>query len=244
MSPSSGQKSLRRLVRRTDAPVEPQLGRVVIARDLDRGDLERRDLERRAAVVWRGRARPGRAITLGSACGSSTRRARRGPHARGPRVTASLAHGCSLPPGRRAASLGGREPWRASPSSGAYSSSRPSSTQRSRSPPRLMSPRPTKAGGKRSPAPEHPCQRARVLARGHAAEQDELAARPRGALERDERRGAAGRGSAARRRRSRRRRTSAVHGGDHALRGGQAERGRDHEDTGPPAAADAAKARA
>src|SRR5437879_144298 len=52
--------------------------------------------------------------------------------------------------------LGGRAPWRTAPCTFAYSSSVPARAERSSNPPRLMSPRPTKDGGKRSRSPKMP----------------------------------------------------------------------------------------
>src|SRR6267142_3875870 len=68
-----------------------------------------------------------------------------------PFVVRQLVHGYRLFNG---SSFGGRAPCRLAPASGTYGSSNPAITQRSMSPPRLMSPRPTKSGGNISRSPK------------------------------------------------------------------------------------------
>ena len=133
--PSSGQKSLRRLVRRTERAPEPHLDVVGVAGQRERGAVARgRGRPGRPALrgvmVARGRGcafgpcacvRAGRATPAASAAAAEARRPRPVPDGAGHGHVVQLA-------ARRAA-------------------------QRSSRPPRLMSPRPTKSDGKSRRAP-------------------------------------------------------------------------------------------
>src|SRR5258705_5607718 len=77
------------------------------------------------------------------------RRCRSSGRLRRRRSLRALLRGRSRRAHRIGSSLGGLRPWRTAPAIGTYASSRAASTQRSMSPPRLMSPRPTKSEGKR-----------------------------------------------------------------------------------------------